>query len=308
MARIGIAVVDYRVTASPVPPVLADFEHGAWRPGLVGGEAALEAACRYRRDVAGFVRELRRLGDEPVGVLWAAAAPAGRLTARIREAFAAAAGTAPPVDGMLALGWPTGLPHETAASPGTARRLHHKLAGAVAPSVAAGAVRGLLIDARDDPASGGAGDTTGLLHALRGREAVAGVLYDPHVHTLALRAGVGAVLTVALGGKFGPPGERPFEGAFTVEHVFQGEGPLAAPPFLGRLADLPLALLRCGGLRVVVGRKRLGRAHPDHFRRVGVDPVAVPLAAVKAGADIAWPAACRIVVDAPGHAPLWGEQ
>src|SRR5262245_25372961 len=64
----------------------------------------------------------------------------------------------------------------------------------------------IIADTQDNPGAGGDSDTTGMLRALvrnRASRAAHGVIYDPQSAKAAHEAGVGAAVTLALGGKSG---------------------------------------------------------------------------------------------------------
>src|SRR6266852_2735757 len=70
----------------------------------------------------------------------------------------------------------------------------------------------VIADTQDNPGAGGDSDTTGMLRALvrnNAMRAAIGVICDPESAKAAHQAGVGATLTLALGGKSGIPGDAP---------------------------------------------------------------------------------------------------
>ena len=70
----------------------------------------------------------------------------------------------------------------------------------------------VIADTQDNPGAGGDSDTTGMLRALVRNKAIraaTGVIYDPASAKAAHEAGVGATVTLALGGKSGIPGDAP---------------------------------------------------------------------------------------------------
>src|SRR5213076_3479443 len=74
-----------------------------------------------------------------------------------------------------------------------------------AMELAKGASKPIIIaDTQDNPGAGGDSDTTGMLRALvrnNASKAAIGVIYDPQSAKTAHAAGVGATVTIALGGK-----------------------------------------------------------------------------------------------------------
>jgi microcystin degradation protein MlrC len=137
----------------------------------------------------------------------------------------------------------------------------------------------LIADTQDNPGAGGNGDTTGMLAALvraRAEGAVLGLLVDADAAARAHAAGEGAILALALGGRSGIPGDRPFEGEFTVERLGDGRFTCTGPMFRGFRMQLgPMALLRsraAPGVRVALASRKVQAADREMFRALGVEP------------------------------------
>lgn len=148
---------------------------------------------------------------------------------------------------------------------------------AEAMAIARTATRPVVIgDTQDNPGAGGSGDTTGMLQALldAGAEgAMLGFLCDAEAARAAHAAGEGAVLRIGLGGRNGPPGVIPAEAAWTVERLCDGRFRTTGAVAGGMAADLgPMALLRAGGVGVVVTSRRMQAYDPAPFHHLGVDP------------------------------------
>jgi len=143
----------------------------------------------------------------------------------------------------------------------------------------------VLADTQDNPGCGGTGDTTGLLRALvegNAQGAVLGVMADPEAAAIAHEAGVGAEITIALGGKSGPETVEPFEGTFLIESLGDGQFTCTGPCIRGRTVDIgPMALLTIGGVKVVVASKRMQAYDQDIFRHLGVEPATQKILALK---------------------------
>ncbi len=95
----------------------------------------------------------------------------------------------------------------------------------------------MIADTQDNPGAGGDSDTTGMLRALVRNKAQArrhGVIYDPESAKAAHQAGVGATVTLALGGKSGIPGDAPFRETFVVESLSDGKFVAPGPYYGGR--------------------------------------------------------------------------
>ena len=128
----------------------------------------------------------------------------------------------------------------------------------------------VLCDTQDNPGCGATADTTGVLEALvrLGAEgAVVGYLCDAEAAAAAHRAGDGADIAIALGGRSGPAGVVPFKGTFRVARLGTGKMRTTGP-----------------GLRRARGRSRAHGAADDRRRRrrrdeqahAGTRPGAVP--------------------------------
>ncbi len=168
----------------------------------------------------------------------------------------------------------------------------------------------VLADVQDNPGAGGNGDTTGLLAELiaqRATDAVLGLLIDPESARRAHEAGVGATLEFTLGETSGLPGHSPLRGEFTVERLGDGKFECTGPMFKGfRMALGPMALLRCGGVRVILASRKVQAADQEMFRCLGVEPAAQRIIALKSAvhfrADFEPIAGAVLVVRSPGPA------
>ena len=134
----------------------------------------------------------------------------------------------------------------------------------------------VIADVQDNPGAGGTADTMGLLKALVAADApgsVCGMIFDPHVASLASKSGEGTEITAALGGKHGVPGDSPLTATFQVEKVGDGLVDCEGPLYKGAHMELaPMALLRLGQVRIVVCGKKVQAADLAFFRHLGVEP------------------------------------
>ncbi len=150
-----------------------------------------------------------------------------------------------------------------------------------AMELATGASKPIIIaDTQDNPGAGGDSDTTGMLRALvrnkAGRAAI-GVIYDPASAKAAHAAGVGATVTLALGGKSGIPGDAPYQESFTVEKLSDGQFVAPGPYYGGRDMDMgPSACLRIGDVRVVVSSHKAQLADQGMYLLICAAPGAMP--------------------------------
>ncbi len=166
----------------------------------------------------------------------------------------------------------------------------------------------LLADTQDNPGVGGTSDTVGLLDALlrnAAERAVLGVLHDPEAAQAAHRAGAGGRIVLGIGAKSGAWGERPVEREWTVDRLGDGNTVGRGPVMGGwRIALGPTALLRCGGVSVVVASKRVQAMDQELFRHVGVEPCECAIVALKSSVhfrgDFEPIAQQVLVVESPG--------
>lgn len=143
----------------------------------------------------------------------------------------------------------------------------------------------LLADTQDNPGVGGSADTVGLLAAMvrnRADRAVFGIFHDPAAAAAAHQAGQGATITVGVGAKTGAWGEHPLVQPWKVERLGNGEMTCKGPMLTGyKLALGPMALLRSGGVGVVVSTKRMQPNDQEPFRHVGIEPASQRIVALK---------------------------
>jgi microcystin degradation protein MlrC len=169
----------------------------------------------------------------------------------------------------------------------------------------------VIADTQDNPGAGGDSDTTGMLRALvrnNASRAAIGVICDPASAKAAHAAGVGATVTLALGGKSGIPGDAPYKETFIVENLSDGQFVAAGPYYGGRDMDMgPSAALRIGDVRIVVSSHRAQLADQSMYRYVGIDPSAQSILVNKSSvhfrADFEPIAEKLIICAAPGAMP-----
>ncbi|MCA1326402.1 M81 family metallopeptidase [Herbaspirillum sp. alder98] len=166
----------------------------------------------------------------------------------------------------------------------------------------------ILADTQDNPGGGGKMDTTGLLQALiaaNAKNAVVAMLYDPEVAALAHEAGIGATLSVALGGKLNGPGSEPIRGNYLVERLSDGQFTGTGPMWGGmeiRLGNM--ALLRINGVRIIVASSKMQAADQSILTHFGIEPTECHVIALKSSvhfrADFDRIAASTLIVASPG--------
>jgi microcystin degradation protein MlrC len=169
----------------------------------------------------------------------------------------------------------------------------------------------IIADTQDNPGAGGDSDTTGMLRALvrnNARRAATGVIYDPASAKAAHAAGVGANVTLALGGRSGIPGDAPYKETFIVEALSDGQFVAGGPYYGGRDMDMgPSAALRIGDVRVVVSSHKAQLADQAMYRYVGIEPteqaILVNKSSVHFRADFEPIAEQLLICAAPGAMP-----
>ena len=168
----------------------------------------------------------------------------------------------------------------------------------------------VIADTQDNPGAGGDSDTTGMLRALVRNKAsgAIGVIYDPESASAAHAAGVGATVTLDLGGKSGIPGDAPYKETFVVEKLSDGKFVASGPYYGGRDMDMGLsACLRIGDVRVVVGSYKAQLADQSMYRYVGIEPteqkILVNKSSVHFRADFEPIAEKLLICAAPGAMP-----
>jgi microcystin degradation protein MlrC len=168
----------------------------------------------------------------------------------------------------------------------------------------------IIADTQDNPGAGGDSDTTGMLRALVRNKASAatGVIYDPQSAKAAHEAGVGARVTLALGGKSGIAGDAPYQETFVVEQLSDGKFVAPGPYYGGRDMDMgPSAALRIGDVRVVVSSHKAQLADQSMYRYVGIEPteqaILVNKSSVHFRADFEPIAETLLICAAPGAMP-----
>jgi microcystin degradation protein MlrC len=169
----------------------------------------------------------------------------------------------------------------------------------------------IIADTQDNPGAGGDSDTTGMLRALvrnKASAAATGVIYDPASAKAAHEAGVGATVTLDLGGKSGIHGDAPYKESFVVEKLSDGKFVATGPYYGGRDMDMgPSACLRIGDVRVVVGSYKAQLADQSMYRYVGIEPteqkILVNKSSVHFRADFEPIAEKLLICAAPGAMP-----
>ena len=166
----------------------------------------------------------------------------------------------------------------------------------------------VLADVADNTGGGAAGDGTEILRELLRVEAPSATvacLWDPAAATACTRAGVGAIVSLDVGGKVddrhGAPVTVTGRVAALSDGRFVHKGPMlrGLPGQLGRTA-----VLQVGGVKIILISHRWQTLDPEMIRIVGIEPKDERIIVVKSTIHYRAafePLAARIIeVDAPG--------
>jgi microcystin degradation protein MlrC len=153
------------------------------------------------------------------------------------------------------------------------------------PAASASGRTVVLADFGDNPGGGGTGDSTGLLGAMIAagiEDAAFATICDPEAAATCAEAGVGASLGLALGGKLDARYGAPLKVSGRVEVVTDGRFAFDGPMMQGTRCDMgPTAVLRVGGIDIVVTSGRFQAFDRQFFLHAGIDPAAKAVLAVK---------------------------
>lgn len=171
---------------------------------------------------------------------------------------------------------------------------HERTIGHLSPSAALARIKAagpgngpfVLGDFSDNPGGGSYGDSPALLQAMvEGglKNAAFAVICYPEAARAAVQAGVGAELTMPLGGKFDPTVTPSFQMTGMVKHVSaEGKFTFEGPMMRGMAAAMgPSALLQIGGVETVVISNRFQPYDRMFLVHFGVTPEEKSVVAVK---------------------------
>ena len=134
----------------------------------------------------------------------------------------------------------------------------------------------VIADQQDNPGGGPPGDSIGIIRAFldaRLEDAVILAIWDPESAAAAHAAGQGAELSLDVGGKSHPAQGPPVRMTARVERLSDGVYVNKGPMFTGVRQEMgPTAVLRRGGVRVVVMTNRLQVLDAECPRSLGIEP------------------------------------
>tara|TARA_R110000787_G_scaffold63679_10_gene143900 strand:- start:68093 stop:69586 length:1494 start_codon:yes stop_codon:yes gene_type:complete len=153
--------------------------------------------------------------------------------------------------------------------------------------LAAGKDQGPIVvaDFSDNPGSGAYGDSTFLLQGMLQAgldNACFGTICDVEAAQTLVQAGVGAEVTVMLGGKTDPTFGPPIEVTGEVVRVTDGTYVAQGPRWKGVTHHLgPTVIFKAHGVEIVVASNRLQLTEVEAFTHAGIDPRQRDVVAVK---------------------------
>ena len=170
----------------------------------------------------------------------------------------------------------------------------------------------VINDTSDNPGGGSPGDSTHLLRAMLAAHltnACYAYIYDPETATEAHEAGVGATISVRLGGKTDDLHGTPIETEAYVKCLTDGRFRLTTRMSQGMQVDLGrMARLVIGGVDVLVGSERQQVLDDEMFLLHGIDVRRYRIVALKSSshfrAGFTHLAKAIIAADAPGATTL----
>ena len=169
----------------------------------------------------------------------------------------------------------------------------------------------ILADIADTGAGGTAGDGTVILHALlehKARDVAVAQIADQDAVDACVKSGVGAMVSLRVGGKHDRFHGAPVEVTGIVRHISDGTYIRRGPQSPGEEERMgPTVVLEVGGRHGIDLMLTSYRAHPSdlqHFRSVGIEPTAKRILVLKSAAHYRaafGPIATEVFeVDAPG--------
>ncbi len=134
----------------------------------------------------------------------------------------------------------------------------------------------VIADYADNPGGGGYTDSMGLVKAMidAGLESAAmSAICDPDAAQACHKAGVGARIRLAVGGKIDPLFGPTIEAEGTVTAIGDGRFRIEGPMQNGVMVDMgPSAVFKVGGVEIVIASKRYQNYCLGFFSSLGIDP------------------------------------
>ncbi|MEZ5354088.1 MAG: M81 family metallopeptidase [Bryobacteraceae bacterium] len=180
---------------------------------------------------------------------------------------------------------------------------------AIAAAIALGEGPVVLAESSDSTGSGSPGDSTGVLRPLLKAPLTGDAtifLVDPSAARTAIDAGIGATVTMRVGGCYDKRNSKPVRVTGRVRLISDGRWTARARGYnTGIETDMgPSVVLECGRVRILIASRSAMTVDPELFRSHGIEPLHCQIVVVKSpnGFRACYePIARRIfVVDTPG--------
>jgi len=168
----------------------------------------------------------------------------------------------------------------------------------------------VIAEKSDNPGGGAPGDATNLLRELirnKVKQAAVCAVRDPETVKKAMKAGVGQVIDVELGGKGSKQGGAPVKGKAYVKSISDGRYTIVSPMGAGMTLDMgPAVGLQIGGVDVAVISGMMQAFDANQMKMVGFDPKDYRIVVVKSANHFRawWPNVASEIIDSdpPGIA------
>ncbi len=134
-----------------------------------------------------------------------------------------------------------------------------------------------IADSGDNPTAGTPGDVSHFLARLLAKgapDAILAGIPDGAAARVCFEQGVGATVSLSLGGKLDSAHGGPLAVSGVVEHLYRPDADAK---------EAAIATLRVGGVRVLISDRRMYFSGLDDFRRAGVEPLEHKIVVVKLG-------------------------
>jgi microcystin degradation protein MlrC len=161
----------------------------------------------------------------------------------------------------------------------------------------------IIAEKSDNPGGGAPGDATNVLKELikfKVKQAAVCAIRDPETVQKAVKAGVGAVIDVELGGKLSKQGGAPIKGKAYVKSISDGRYTLVSPMGAGATLDMgPAVGLQIAGVDVAVISGMMQAFDASQMKILGFDPRDYRIVVVKSANHFRawWPSVASEIID-----------
>jgi len=161
----------------------------------------------------------------------------------------------------------------------------------------------VIAEKSDNPGGGAPGDATHLLGELirnKVKQAAVCAMRDPETVRKAMKAGVGKVIDIELGGKSSKQGGAPVKGKAYVKSISNGRYTIVSPMGAGMKLDMgPAVGLQIGGIDVAVISGLMQAFDANQMMMLGFDPRDYRIVVVKSANHFRawWPNVASEIID-----------